>query len=141
MNRNLLRWILAALMALTLVLTLSCPYLAYAEGSLPLDYTEGGKPPKDGGWTFDEDGYPLSYTDSTIQVSFEHAPYAHVLSAGPNQGSKAKNDEYWVVRIRISDASQLRTAVTKDNYKNKDQINAHVSSSIMCNPQSLPVCR
>ena len=126
MNRNLLRWILAALMALTLVLTLSCPYLAYAEESLPLDYTEGGKPPKDGGWTFDEDGYPLSYTDSTIQVSFEHAPYAHVLSAGPNQGSKAKNDEYWVVRIRISDASQLRTAVTKDNYKNKDQINAEI---------------
>lgn len=119
MNRSVIRWILVALMALSLVLTLSCPYIAYAEGTLPLDYLEGGKAPKDEGWTFDENGYPLSYQDSTIEVTFEHEAFEHTLTAGQNKGSKAKNDEWWVVRIKIRDVSQLRTAVAKNDYMKK----------------------
>ena len=54
MNRNTLRWILVAIMIMTLVFTLSCPYIVEAEGSaLPLNYLEGGKPSKDEGWTFE----------------------------------------------------------------------------------------
>ncbi len=119
MNRNTIRWILVALMALSLALTLSCPYLAYAEGALPMDYLEGGKAPKADGWTFDENGYPLSYQDSTIQVTFEREAFEHILSSGPNKGAKAKNDESWVVRIKIQDVSQLRTAVAKNDYMKK----------------------
>ena len=115
MNRNTLRWILVAIMIMTLVFTLSCPYIVEAEGSaLPLNYLEGGKPSKDEGWTF-EGKLPVSYEDSTISVTFERDEVSHVLSAGSYRGSKVK-DETWVVRIKIKDPSQLRTAVARDTY-------------------------
>ena len=126
MNRSIVRWILVALMALVLILTLSCPYLAYAEGeTLPMDFLEGGKAPKEDGWTFDEKGNPLTYEDSTIQVSFEFIQFEHVLTGSKNQGKKVK-DEAWVVRIKIRDVSQLRTAASKDTYTGKAQTNAEI---------------
>ncbi len=121
MNRSFLRWTLAGLMALALLFALSCPYVSEAEGAaLPLDMLEGGKPPKDDGWVF-EDKYPVSYEDSTIRVTFEREVVAHTLSAGNHQGKKVK-DETWVVRIKIKDPSQIRTAAAKDTYVGKAQM-------------------
>lgn len=123
MNRNLIRWILAAIMILSLLFTLSCPYIAQAEGApLPLDFLEGGKPLKAENWTF-EGKYPVSYEDSTIQVTFERDEITHVLSSGSSRGKKVK-DETWVVRIKISDVSQLRTAVARDTYEGRGQADA-----------------
>jgi len=120
MNRSVVRWILVALMALALTLSLSCPYLAYADGAaLPLDYLEGGKAPKEDGWVYDGKK-PVSYEDSTIQVTFETEDITHNLSAGKYSGKKVK-DETWVVRIKIQDVSQLRTAASSDSYKGRGQ--------------------
>ncbi len=114
MNRNTLRWILAALMVLALIFTLSCPYISEAEGALPLDYLQGGKPPKADGWTF-EGKLPVSYEDSTIRVTFEREEISHTLISGKHEGKKVR-DEAWVVRIKIRDVSQLRTAIAQDKY-------------------------
>jgi len=121
MNRSLIRWIIVALMALCLVLTLSCPYVAGAEGALSPVFTEGGKPTKPEGWVF-EKKYPVSYEDSTIKVTFEKLAVPHTLT-GPNQGKRV-NDEAWIVRIKISDPSQLRAAVAGDTYEGKHQFDA-----------------
>ena len=122
MNRNVLRWVLAALLSLGLLFTLSCPYIAGAESaSLSSDFTEGGKPMKPEGWVF-ENKLPVSYEDSTIKVTFEKLVVEHTLT-GPNQGKKVK-DEAWIVRIKIKDPSQLRAAVSKDTYEGKHQSDA-----------------
>lgn len=121
MNRNTLRWIITAIIALALAFALSCPYIAGAEGILPSDYKEGGKPTKADGWVF-ENKLPVSYEDSTIRVTFEKLEVTHTLT-GPNQGKKVK-DEAWVVRIKIKDPSQLRAAVSKDTYEGKHQSDA-----------------
>ena len=121
MNRNTLRWIITAIIALALAFALSCPYIAGAEGVLPSDYKEGGKPTKADGWVF-ENKLPVSYEDSTIRVTFEKLEVTHTLT-GPNQGKKVK-DEAWVVRIKIKDPSQLRAAVSKDTYEGKHQSDA-----------------
>lgn len=120
MTRNILRWILAGLLALTLLLTLSCPYTAEAElvlasGTLPMDITQGGMPWNEENWTFSETrkSDPVSYEDSTISVTFEHGELAHKLPSGPYKGKNVK-DETWVVRIKINHVSQLRTAFSKD---------------------------
>ena len=123
MNRSLIRWILVALMAVSLLFTLSCPFIAEAEGSvLPLDYKEGGKPLKEDNWVL-EGKTPVSYSDSTIEATFEKGSITHTLTSGNHKGRKV-TDETWVVRIRIQDASQLRTAVSRDSYKGRGQADA-----------------
>ena len=122
MHRNILRWIIVAIMIIALVFTLSCPYIAQAEGVLPLDFLEGGKPLKGENWTF-EGKLPVSYEDSTISVTFERDEITHILSSGSSQGKKVK-DETWVVRIKIKDVSQLRTAVATDSYDGRGQADA-----------------
>ena len=122
MSRNILRWILAAVMILSLALTLSYPYSSSAElvaenGALPLSMKEGGMPWKEENWTFADEKKkePLSYEDSTIKVTFEHGELAHRLPSGPYAGKSVK-DETWVVLIKINHVSQLRTAFSRDNY-------------------------
>lgn len=122
MRRNTLRWIIVAIMIIALVFTLSCPYIAQAEGVLPLDFLEGGKPLKGENWTF-EGKLPVSYEDSTISVTFERDEITHILSSGSSQGKKVK-DETWVVRIKIKDVSQLRTAVATDSYDGRGKADA-----------------
>jgi len=90
--------------------------------ALPLDYLQGGKPPKDEGWTF-EYKKPVSYEDSTISVTFEKQVFYHKLTAGKYKGRKPR-DEAWVVRVRIGDVSQLRTAVSYDTYEGRRQEDA-----------------
>ena len=116
MNRSFLRWIFAGLLALTLLFTLSCPYISGAEGAaLPMDPDEGGRPPKAEGWTF-EGKTPVSYEDSTIRVTFETEQVTHTLSSGKSMGKKVK-DETWVVRIKIKDVSQIRAVAAGKTYE------------------------
>ena len=123
MNHNVFRWIITAFFLFMLVFLLSCPYIAGAEGAkLPMDYLEGGKPPKADGWTFDGK-YPVSYKDSTIQVTFEREMITHELYCGPKEGEIAE-DESWVVRIKIQDVSQLRSAIAMDTYEGHGQADA-----------------
>jgi len=128
MNRSVLRWILVALMAVSLLFTLSCPYAAEAEAaeeavsavpSLPLDITLGGSPMDPAGWVFDGangKNAPTSYEDSTIRVTFQKSTLSHQLVSGNHKGKKVKDDT-WIVRVRIGDVSQFRTAVAKDSMK------------------------
>ena len=123
MIRNTVRRMMTAVTILTLVLAAVLPCLSYAEGTaLPLDFRAGGKPPKADGWVF-EDGLPVSYQDSTIQVSFEREIITHELFCGWSTGEIA-DDEAWIVRIKIQDVSQLRTAVAMDTYEGKGQAEA-----------------
>ena len=70
MKRVFFRRTLTVFLLLVLVSLAGGPCVAAAEGAaLPLDYLEGGKPPKADGWTFNGEG-PVSYEDSTIRVTF-----------------------------------------------------------------------
>ena len=100
-----------------------CTCVSTAESAaLPSDYLEGGKPPKADGWTFEGD-YPVSYEDSTIQVSFRREMISHKLYCGGKEGETAE-DESWIVRIKIKDVSQFRTAVAMDTYEGDEQEDA-----------------
>ena len=115
MNRKTIRRIPAALLAAALLFFLACPVSVNADGAvLPLDYREGGKPPKAEGWVF-EGKNPVSYEDSTIKVTFEREEVTHLLYCG-NAAGETVTDEAWIVRIKIQDPSQLRTAISKDTY-------------------------
>ena len=110
---NTIRWIIAAVLALALALGLTCPSIVEAEGAqLPLDYTQGGKPPKAEGWTMDGKT-PVGYKDSTIEVTTETGKVTYKV-----KGKKVAHP-YWVVRIKIQDPTQLRTAVSKDTYQGR----------------------
>ena len=113
---NAIRWVITALMILALTLGLFCPSIVEAE-ALPLDFTAGGTEPKADNWTY-EGKTPVGYQDSTILVTAEQGQV--VLSV---KGKKVKH-ETWVVRIKIVDPSQLRTAVSKDTYKGRGQAKA-----------------
>lgn len=115
MNRNVIRWIIAVVLLAALALGLSCPSVVEAEGTaLPMDYTVGGTKPKEDNWTFDGKT-PTGYSDSTIEVTTESGKVALKV-----RGKKVDHP-YWVVRIKIKDPSQLRTAVSKDTYKGRGQ--------------------
>ena len=115
MNRNLIRWIIAVVMLAALTLGLSCPSIVEAEGiSLPLDYTQGGTKPKDENWTYDGKT-PVGYKDSTIEAVAEKSSVTVKV-----KGKNTKH-EVWVIRIKIQDPSQLRTAVSKDTYNGRGQ--------------------
>ena len=120
MKRDIFRRTFTVFLLLVLVSMSGGPCVSAAEGTaLPLDYLEGGKPPKADGWTFNEEG-PVSYEDSTIWVTFEREIITHYLYCGNRQGETVE-DESWIVRIRIRDASQLRTAVARDTYAGREE--------------------
>ena len=115
MNRNTVRWIIAVLMLLALALGLSCPSIVEAEGAkLPLDHTVGGSKTDKADWEYDGKT-PVGYRDDTIEVTSEKGQVVTKV-----KGKKVKH-ETWVVRIKIQDASQLRTAVSKDTYSGRGQ--------------------
>ena len=121
MNRNTVRWIVAVLMLLALAFGLSCPSIVEAEGAtLPLDFTVGGSKTDKTDWEYDGK-IPVGYKDDTIEVTSEKGSV--VLPAESKRKKNVKH-ETWVVRIKIKDASQLRTAVSKDTYKGRGQASA-----------------
>ena len=115
MNKSAwVRWILVIVMLLCLTMTVSSPSLAEG-GVLPLDYTVGGNPPKADGWIYDESGEIAGYKDATIEMELERGTIQLTVKG------KKVNHETMVVRVRIADVSQLRTAVSKDTYKGRGQ--------------------
>ena len=129
---SLLRRLSAILMALPLLFLLSCPCAAEDTSflvvddatvsiALPLDYKEGGRPPRKDGWVMDGKA-PVSYRDSTLEATFSTDSITHKLVSGNHRG-RTVTDEIWVVRIKIKHATQLRTAVSYDSYKNAGKAN------------------
>ena len=123
MNRKTIQKISAALLAAALFFLIAGPASVNAEGAaLPLDYREGGKPLKAEGWVF-EGKNPVSYEDSTIKVTFEREEVTHLLYCGDAAGETV-TDESWIVRIKIQDPSQLRTAISRDTYTGQARADA-----------------
>ena len=121
MKGNTVRWIIAVLMLATLTLGLSCPAIVEAEGAkLPLDFTVGGSKTDKADWEYDGKT-PIGYKDDTIEVT---SVKGSVTLPGASKRKKNVKHETWVVRVKIQDATQLRTAVSKDTYKGGGQANA-----------------
>ena len=113
--KNTVRWVIAVLLLIALALGLSCPSIVEAEGAkLPLDFTKGGVKTDKEKWTYDGKT-PTAYSDSTIEVTSEKS------SVTAKVKGKSVKHEVWVIRIKIQDVSQLRTAVSKDTYNGRGQ--------------------
>lgn len=104
MNRPLLRWVLSALMLLCLAFLISSPALAEIT-PLPLDQTVPGNPAKPEGWLSETE-----YMDESIHVTVEHSAVGKVKTC--------------IVRVKIADPSQIRTAMSKDKYDDKTYVKA-----------------
>ena len=119
MVNRFVRWLIVVFMLIALTLGLSYPSIVSAEGisPLPLDYTHGGFKTKEDNWVYDGKT-PVSYKDSSIEVISEKGSVTHKI-----KGKNVKH-ETWVVRIKIKDPSQLRTAVSQDSYKGRGQAKA-----------------
>lgn len=150
MKTNVIRWIATALMLVMLSLLVSSPALAEVT-PLPLDMLTPGYPAQANGWTYtpaaeagagqkilryssktgewaptDSDA-PASaydwarYEDPTITVetSFMTVHPASTGKSGKNQAVPAA-----IVRIKVADPSQIRTAMSYDNYDKKDYVKA-----------------
>lgn len=119
---NVLRWTFAVLMLVSLALLVFSPAMAEedeasAPARLPLDFTQGGTKPKEANWTYEEK-LPVAYHDSSIDVTVEQGSVTMKV-----KGKQVKHETF-VVRIRIADVSQLRTAVSKDTYSGRGQAKA-----------------
>ena len=142
---TILRWVLTALMLLVLTTVLSSPALAEVE-PLPLDQRVPGSPAHQDGWTTipaaeagegqmilkyaskkrewseSDNGAPASkwdwqrYEDASITV--ETAFY----TARP--AYKTVNLPCAVVRIKVADPSQIRTAMSYDSYDKREYVEA-----------------
>ena len=109
--KNTVHWVIAVLLLIALALGLSCPSIVVAEDAvkLPMDFTKGGVKTEKEKWTYDGK-IPVAYSDSTIEVTSEKS------SVTAKVKGKSVKHEVWVVRVKIQDPSQLRTAVSKDTY-------------------------
>lgn len=96
MKTNVIRWIAVALMLCTLAFTISSPALAEVT-PLPLDQLTPGRPPLESGWLSDTE-----YQDPSIHVTVEYQTVKKVKCS--------------IVRVKIADPSQIRTAMSEDSY-------------------------
>ncbi len=104
MKRSLVCGIVCALMLCCLAFLIASPALAEVT-PLDLDQTVPGNPAKEDGWLSDEE-----YQDESIHVTVEHSTVGKVKTS--------------IVRVKIADASQIRTAMSKDNYDDKTYVKA-----------------
>jgi exopolysaccharide biosynthesis protein len=104
MKRSLVCGIICALMLCSLAFLISSPALAEVV-PLDTDQTVPGNPAKEDGWISDEE-----YEDESIHVTTEHSTVGKVKTC--------------IVRIKIADPSQIRTAMSKDNYDDKTYVKA-----------------
>lgn len=124
MKTSLVRMIAAVLMILSLALLISSPALAEVV-PLPLDQTVPGRPAKPEGWSSDTD-----YQDESINVTTEfRTVYAEKCK---------KEIPSVVIRVKIADPSQIRTAMSFDNYDKGGYVQAtvmadHVNAIAACN--------
>ena len=99
MKMNALRWALTAVMLVCLAFLISSP--AEAEiVPLPLDQLVPGNPPVEGGYLSETE-----YQDESIHVTVEY--------------QTVKKVKCCIVRIKIADPSQIRTAMSKDSYDDR----------------------
>lgn len=142
---SVFRWALVGVMLLALAATLSSPALAEVE-PLPLDQLVPGRPTRAAGWTYTpaseagagqkivrfdaesgvwaatETDAPeslydwIEYEDASIRVDVSF------LTARP--AKKKENLPCAVVRIRLADPSQLRTAMSYDSYDKMEFVKA-----------------
>lgn len=96
MNKNIFRWIAAAALLVLIPLFLSSPAVAEVV-PLPLEQTVPGNPAIESGWVSEEE-----YHDPSIDVTTEHQMVKKLPTS--------------IVRIKISDPSQIRTAMSEDSY-------------------------
>ena len=104
MKRSLVCGIVCGLMLCCLAFLIASPALAEVP-PLDLDQTVPGNPAKEDGWLSDEE-----YQDESIHVTVEHSNVGKVKTS--------------IVRVKIADASQIRTAMSKDNYDDKTYVKA-----------------
>lgn len=104
MKRSLVCGIVCGLMLCCLAFLIASPALAEVI-PLDLDQTVPGNPAKEDGWLSDEE-----YQDESIHVTVEHSNVGKVKTS--------------IVRVKIADASQIRTAMSKDNYDDKTYVKA-----------------
>lgn len=104
MKRSLVCGIVCGLMLCCLAFLIASPALAEVT-PLDLDQTVPGNPAKEDGWLSDEE-----YQDESIHVTVEHGNVGKVKTS--------------IVRVKIADASQIRTAMSKDNYDDKTYVKA-----------------
>ncbi|MBR1683785.1 MAG: phosphodiester glycosidase family protein [Clostridia bacterium] len=115
MNKgNVVRWVIVGIMLVFIATMISSPALAETP-VLSMDFTQGGTVPKADGWTYDDSGNEIGYTDSTIEMTLERGNLTLTV-----KGKKVKHETV-VIRVKIQDVSQLRTAVSKDTYKGRGQ--------------------
>ncbi|MBQ7865891.1 MAG: phosphodiester glycosidase family protein [Clostridia bacterium] len=124
MKASLVRMIAAVLMILCLALLISSPALAEVT-PLPLDQTVPGNPAKPEGWSSETD-----YQDESITVTTEfRTVYAEKCR---------KEIPSVVVRVKIADPTQIRTAMSYDSYDKGGYVQAslmaeHVNAIAACN--------
>ena len=117
MKASAVRWAAAALMLLCLAPLVFAPAMAEETAVLPMEFTEGGKPTKPENWTYEEK-VPAAYHDSTIDMTAEHGSVTLKIK------NKKVKHEFFVVRVRIADPTQLRTAASRDTYTGRGQAKA-----------------
>ncbi|MDO4484918.1 MAG: phosphodiester glycosidase family protein [Clostridia bacterium] len=107
MNKgNIIRWIAVSLMLCCIALTVSSPAIAEEKTyQLGIDQLIPGNPTIPSGWTDAE-----NYSDPTITVTTEHM----VVKKLPCS----------IVRIKIADPSQIRTAMSHDDYSKTGYVKA-----------------
>lgn len=145
MKTNVIRWVATALMLVMLSLLVSSPALA-ENAALDLDMLTPGQPAQADGWTItpaEEAGAGqkiLRYSAKTREwtVSDSDAPasaydWAHYedptitvetsfMTVRP--AYEATNVPVAIVRIKVADPSQIRTAMSYDSYDKKDYVKA-----------------
>lgn len=124
MKSSLIRTLAALLMILALALLISSPALAEVI-PLPLDQTVPGNPADPDGWISDTE-----YRDESIHVVSEFRTV---------YGEKCRREfPSTVVRVKIAHPTQLRTAMSYDNYDKGGYVQAtlmadHVNAIAACN--------
>lgn len=104
MRRSLWMNILAVLMLIAMAFLISSPALAEVK-PLPLDQTVPGNPAKAEGWIGNEE-----YEDESIHVWTEH--------------TKVGKCPISIVHVTVADPSQIRTAMSEDNYDKTSYVKA-----------------
>ena len=166
-NANILRWILVVIMLAVLTTVLSSPALAEV-APLPLDQLIPGNPAQTDGWTMTDaktvggDVMILKYTSKTREwapTDSAASPSSYLYSSKVKEmpsryedasltmeisyltarpSYKAVNVPCLIVRIKIADPSQLRTAMSYDSYDKggmakAEDIAKHVNAIVAVN--------
>ncbi len=149
MKNNVIRWIITVLMLCVLTFLLVSPASADVT-PLPLDQTVPGNMPLKEGWTYLPDAEAsagsmvLTYASKTREwsVSDKESPLAgrdweryeddsisvEVTHFTARPAYKAKAVPCAAVRVKVADPSQIRTAMSFDDYNKKNRVHAEVMS-------------